>query len=424
MERVSYPTVTTTAGLSAFDLNNHFRVPQWDEMADTVQMRQIERDPVLLTIMDSLKVQSQVWTNPLMRWRTDERMDAWTQLAKAVSAADTYISVSDSYVVRAGYGFSFPVDGESVIIVDVDDDLSEGWTNGAGDACNVRIDRAKFNGANSTKVIGDYAYALPPYMAELSEPREGTTTRPGDPVYNLISLVSSSFNMSKYQLGSKILGGWGQLPKAVQDTVFNIRQQQQYGLLFQPRSTWDAGDEKQMYIGQGLMHYCQSNVLDLGSLGNMFSWPILNDFLVGTFESRLSGSHKELIAGPRLFSDALKFARDVGRLQMVNSADTYFDEKLGVQSFDITTDEGDMVTVRREKWSLSGALSQWGFLIDREVMGSGEYEGLGAQWFQNIQSNRSVLLREDAYLMSYALNVFDEKSIGVIRGGPPAIVTR
>ena len=424
MQRSVYPQVTTTTDLSAFDLTDAFRVPQYDDRADAIRMKQIERDPMLLTIMDTLPVQSQVWTNPIMRWRTDTRMDGFTTLLKAMSASDTYISVADPYVVRAGYGFAFPADGESVIIVDVDDDLSEGWTNDAGDACNIRVDRSKFIGASGAKVIGDYAYPLPPYMAELSEPRESTTTLPGEPVYNLISLISASFNMSKYQIGSKILGGWGQLPLEIQNLVYNMRYQQQFGLLFQSRSTWNAGDEKQMYIGQGLINYCQTNMLDLGSLGNMFSWPILNDFLVGTFESKLSGSFKELIAGPRLFSDALKFARDVGRIQQVAGAETYFDPGTGAQSFDIVTDEGDAVTVRKEKWSLGGGLSQWGFLIDRAVMGAGEYNGLGPQWFQNIQSNRSILLREDAYLMSYALNVFDESAIGVIRGGPPAIIER
>ena len=420
MQRGVYPILTTTANISAFDLNNRFRIAQWDSSPEAIKWDQRENDAILLTLLEHLPTSGNAWTNPIMRWTEDTRLDGWTTLTSPMSATDTHIQVADYHICRGKWsGLSFPASGENMIVTTT---LASGaiGTNDAGATCNVHVDRTKFATAAVALPVGSYVYIMPPYMGELGEPRVGTTTTPGEPMYNYISLISSSFSMSKYQLGSKMLGGWGELPKEVQNTVFKIRQQQQYGLLFQNRTTWSDTDEKQVYVGNGLLHYMKTNILDLGNLGNRFTWENLNDFLDPTFEPYESGDSKILLAGPNLYADGLRMMREMERLDTA----PYYEPTMRAWTFNIRTDMGRTVTVYLDKYALGGGLSKWGFLIDPKNLAGGEYNGLGAQWIQNIQSARSVLQREDAYLMSYALNLFHERCHGVIRGGTAPIVVR
>jgi len=424
MQRGVYPILTTTDNISAFDLNNRFRVQLWDSSPEAIKWDQRENDAILLTLLEYVDKRNNVWTNPIMRWSEDTRLDGWTTLASNMTAAGadlTYINVVDPLVCNGKWsGLSIPITGENLLVVEIDPDYSEGWVTTAGGPANVKVDRTKFGTAQVAANAGAYVYVMPPYMGELGEPRVGTTTTPGEPMYNYISLISSSFSMSKYQLGSKMLGGFGELPKEVQNTVFKIRQQQQYGLLFQNRTTWMDATEKQVYIGNGLLHYMKTNVLDLGNLGNRFTWENFNDFLDPTFDPYESGDSKILIAGPNLYADGLRMMRELERLD----AAPYFEPTMRSWTYNIKTDMGRNVTVYLDKYALGGGLSKWGFLIDPKNLSGGEYQGLGAQWIQNIQSTRSVLQREDAYLMSYALNVFHERCHGVIRGGTAPIVVR
>ena len=59
-----------------------------------------------------------------------------------MSAADTKISIGEASLVNAGYILFVPQTGEQLLVTEVDGDLSEAWTNGAGDACNVTVDRS------------------------------------------------------------------------------------------------------------------------------------------------------------------------------------------------------------------------------------------------------------------------------------------
>jgi len=427
MDRGTFPVLTTNPSeIGSFEWNNRFRVQQWDEQPESVRMQQKENDAQLITFAQKLPRASRKWTNPIMRYSIDTRLDGNTTLKSAVSAADVYLHLADPYVVRVGYVVLLPESGQQMLITAIDDDASEGWTNEAMDAtCNVTVDRTKLGGPALVATLGDTVLPGAPYMGELSELRAATTTVPGDPRYNYITLAGVYFDMSKMQLNSAMSTDFGTLPKEMQNIKFQLEQRVQSSLLFANRTTWYDADEKQVYVGSGLTFQLQKHTLDLGSEGHNATWPNFNDYFEPMFKSSLSSLKKDLFAGSKLFRDLLNTARTAGRVELnPEGKTTYYSPDLGSMTYDITTDSGKKVTVHEEKWSLSGGLSDWGFVLDSNNLGAGEYENLGPQWFMNLQTNSEILKVKHGFFMSWALNVFDDTTMGIIRGGTDPIVNR
>ena len=318
MERKSGIILTTNpTEIGSFDWNNRFRVQLWEDSPEEVRLRQVENDAQLLTFMNKLPRATREWTNPIMRFSVDTRPDNYTLLASALSAADTYVKLADGFLVRVGHVIVLPESGQSMMVTAVDDDFSSGWTNDAGNAtCNITVNRTKLGGVAVAADNGATVLAGAPYMGELSEPREGTTTVPGDPQYNFISMMGIYFAMSKLQLNSAMASNFGTMPKEMENIKFQFLQAMQTSLLFANRTTWYDADEKQVYVGFGLLHQLQKHTLDLGSLGHNATWPNFNDFIEPTFESQLSALKKDLFAGSELFSDMLNTARTAGRIEL------------------------------------------------------------------------------------------------------------
>lgn len=420
MNFATYPITTVSpSDIGVFDLNNIFRPRQWDDRPEAIKMQQIENDRVLLSFMNRLPLAEREWTNPIMSFTIDTRLDQFTTTAKAVAVADTYVSLVSPYVVRPGYTLHFPQYGMQVMVVDVDDDLSEGWVNGAGDACNVKIDKTKIGGPNVIVPVGAYAYPGAPLLGEMGEAKIGTTTTPGDPQYNLISFAAIYFNMSRMQLNSEMLGGWGTQPKEMQNIEFQLDQRVQTDLLFAKRATWFDTNEKQMYQGAGLVEQLKDNVLDVVNLGNGLTYANLVDYWDPMFESRLSSSSKDHICGSAQFRDILKTARDANRLMEgpVYSAD------LGTNQFSVSTESGRTVRVHEEKWAFRGGLADWGITLDAANLGFGQYRGFGKQWIFDIQAPSAITTKAHALMTSYSANVYDDSTMGVIRGGTVALIS-
>ena len=427
MERRSGVILTTNPSeIGSFDWNNRFRVQLWEDSPEEVRMRQVENDAQLITFMNKLPRATREWTNPIMRFSIDTRPDNYTTLASPVSAADVHIKLVDSYLVRVGHVIVLPESDQQMLVTAVDDDFSSGWTNDAGCAtCNLTVNRVKLGGVAVAADNGATVLAGAPYMGELSEPREGTTTIPGDPQYNFISMMGMYFVMSKLQLNSAMVSNFGTLPKEMENIKFQFLQAMQTSLLFANRTTWYDTDEKQVYVGAGLMSQLQKHTLDLGTDGHNATWPNFNDFLEPTFESALSAVKKDLFVGSELFRDMLNTARTAGRIELnPEGKTTYFSPDLGSLTFDITTDSGKRVSVHEEKWSLKAGLSDWGFLLDSNNLGGGQYRGLGPQWFMNLQSNAEILKVKHAFFASWAINVFDDTTMGIIRGGTKELINR
>jgi len=427
MDRATGHILTTSpSAIGAFDWNNRFRAQLWEDSPEEVRMQQKENDTQLLTFMNKLPRASREWTNPIMRYSVDTRLDGHTTLAAAVSAADTYLKLVDSYVVRVGHVIHLPESGQQMLVTAVDDDASEGWTNdGAVATCNVTVNRVKLGGPARTATLGDTVLPGAPYMGELSELREGTTTTPGDPRYNYITLAGLYFTMSKMQLNAAMTSNFGTLPKEMENIQFQIMQRVQTSLIFANRTTWYDADEKQVFVGQGLLFQLQKYTLDLGSLGHNAMWPNYNDFLEPMYESSLSSMKKDLFVGSSQFRDMLNTARTAGRVELnPEGKTTYFSPDLGSLTFDITTDSGKRASVHEEKWAFSGGMSDWGIVLDANNLGAGQYKGLGPQWFMNLQTASEILKLKHGFFMSWAMNVFDDSTMGIIRGGTNAIVNR
>lgn len=417
---------TNPSEIGSFDWNNRFRVQGWEDSPEEVRMRQPENDAQLITFMNKLPRATREWTNPIMRFSVDTRPDNYTTLSSPVSATDVYIKLADAYLVRVGHVIVLPESGQQMLVTAVDDDFSSGWTNDAACAtCNITVNRTKLGGVAVAADQGATVLAGAPYMGELSEPREGTTTVPGDPQYNYISMMGLYFAMSKLQLNSAMASNFGTLPKEMENIRHQFMQAMQTSLLFANRTTWYDADEKQVYVGAGLLFQLQKHTLDLGTLGHNATWPNFNDFLEPTFESQLSALKKDLFVGSELFRDFLNTARTAGRIELnPEGKTTYYSPDLGSLTFDITTDSGKRVSVHEEKWSLKAGLSDWGFLLDSNNLGGGQYKGLGLQWFMNLQSNAEIMKVKHALFASWAINVFDDTTMGVIRGGTKELISR
>jgi hypothetical protein len=409
-------TILTTnpSELSAFNINDslsRWRVQLWEDSPVEVRMQQIENDAQLITFMNKLPRASREWTNPIMRYSIDTRPDYSTTLSADYTPGTT-IYVTDYEMLVAGSVLYLPQTGQTMLVT------------AKPTSTTVTVDVTKLGGVNVAATKGDVVLVGPPYMGELSELRASYTTVPGEPQYNYITMAGIYFAMSKMQLNSAMATNFGTLPKEMENIKFQLLQSVQSALLFANRSTWYDNDEAQFYIGNGLLAQLQQHTLDLGTLGNKATWANFNDFFEPQFESRLSAMKKDMFVGSALFRDLLNTARTVNRVELnPEGKTTYYSPDLGSLTYDITTDSGKKISVHEEKWSLKD-LSDWGFVLDSNNLGAGQYKGLGPQWFMNLQSASEVMKVKHGFFMSWAINVFDDSTMGVVRGGTQPIVNR
>ena len=417
MQYGTYPITTINpSAIGAFDLNSYFRPRQWDERPESVRMKLPENDQLLLTILNRLPTGGGEWTNPIMSWRIDTRNDFYTTNAKAIASSDTYISLTTPYIVRPGYALYFSQYDVEYLVVDVDDDESEAWTNGAGDTCNVRVSQK--GGQVVAIAAGSYARPGGPVTGERGEAKRGVTTTPGDPVYNFISMWAIFFDMSLMQINSEMASEWGTMTKEMENIDWQLSHGVQNDLLFSHRNTYNDADEDQVYRSSGIVEQLNDNVLDVGGLGNALQYANLVDFWDPLFESRLSSPSKIHLCGSAQFRDILKTSRDAGRLLNEPSLDT----DLGANMYQVSTEAGRTVTVYEEKYTLQADTADWGITLDLNNLGFGTYRGHGKQWIKDIQANSAITTKSDALLMTGAVNVFDPSTMGVIRGGTKSLI--
>jgi len=422
MQRATLPYTTVTEAISVFDRDNQYRPLQWLEAPNEIDWLYKENDAILLSLLEKMPNMDMTMDSPVINWTEDSRLESATTFDKAMTVADTYLDLVDPYIAVIGTYLFVPETSEIIEVIDVDYDLSESWTNAAGDAANVRVVRGKNGTAAQAASIGQHAIAMGPFMAEQSDPRDGNGRLPGESMYNYVSVVSQTFGVTKMQDNSMVFDSWGQVPKAMLDTVFDIRHRMQYALLFNARATEATTDEGQLYMSAGALNYIKDGFLDLGNYQSDLTWPILNDYMEARFDPAASSQSKMLLCGPQLFRTMLKYAREIGRIQ----EGPYYDETIGGNTFRLSTDGGFTVVVVMDKWGLQSlyGLGNWGFLLDMGNIMGAHYKGLEFQWIQNIQANRSVMQREDCFLGSFSLIMLHQETHGVIRGGDENIVTR
>ena len=419
---VELPYATTTAGISVFDRDNQYRPLQWLDRSSEIGWEYRENDSILLSILEKLPSTENVMDNPIVNWTEDSRLECATTFNSAMAVADTYLDLVDPYIVVVGSFIAIPATSELVEVIDVDYDKSEGWTNDAADTANVQVTRSMNGTAAVAGVINSYVIALPAFMAEQSDVRDGMGRLPEESQQNYISIISQSIEVTRLQNSSMVFDNWGQIPKAAMDAVFDVRQRLQYALLFSARATYATASEGQMYISQGALNYNKDGFLDLGTISSNLTWPILNDYLELRFQPDSSSATKLLLAGSKLYQTCLKLAKEMENLE----TRPYYDPDIGGMSFQMSTDGGYIVNVVHDRWGLqeSYGLSDWGFLFDMKNIEGAHYKNLDFQWIQNIQARASVMQRKDAYIGSFSLIMKHQSTHGVIRGGSSKIVRR
>lgn len=418
MQRNAYPYTTTTQALSVFDQNSQYRPLKWLDASSQIDWLNQQDNGLLLTLLEMLPSTEQSFDNPVINWTEDSRLDIGTQLTVLATATDTVLKLDDPYIVGVGNLLVFPNDGEAVMVTAINYDLAltdVSWQNAATVVGNIKVTRGYGGTAKVAKTIKSYAVALPKFLAEQEDPKIGVGQIPGLKQFQYLGIVAQTFKTTRMQDNSLVYDNWGQLPRAQIETILDVRRKLAKALLFAPRMTIDKGADGQLYIPGGLTHFIKTNVLDLGTLASNHTWDIYNDFFYSLFRADASSQMKSMVAGEKMFATMLKLAK---ALNGVMDA-PYYEPKLMTDVFTFITDEGHKIEVMKDRYGLAAneGLSDWAFVLDMAHISGGKYAGYDFQWFQNIQDNRSIQVREDAYVGSAALIAKHESCHGIIRGG-------
>jgi len=408
----------TGAGTNTL-FDSMYRPFQWDGDPLNERMQQPENDAALYTLVSKFGAQRQnPLTNPAIWWRVENRLNMFTSLAKALAAGDTYASVAQPDLLRAGYTIYLPQTGEMAVVLSVDSDLSEGWTNLASDAANVKLDRTGA-GPHLAASIGMEVRAGAPRMGEQGEPKNGIMTVPGDPMFNLIQLFGIQISSTTMQRNSLMASDYGTHERLVRENEAYLAQLLQTTMLLGRRESISTADEGMVYMTNGLIPQLKDNVLSAGSVGNTLTYGNVSEFVDGTFESANSFSTKYIPCGELLFVNLLNTARQEAKLvdgPMYNPA-------LGVDEFKMTTAGGKTVTIAKLRFAFMGTLKDWGLVLDMPNIGVGEYAGFGWKWHTNLEAPMQAITKKtDALIGSICLTVRDPDTCGVIRGGTNPLV--
>jgi len=409
-------------GAQATDVHDTaFRPLQWlgNQSPTDENMQQPENEAALYTLLEKLPSKGNSWTNPTIWWRIENRLDMATSLLSNLNNSEAYISIGAPGLVKSGYILFIPQTGEQLLVLEVDADLSEGWTNAESAACNVRVDRTTLPGPTLAATAGYEVRAGVPMMGEFGEPKEGIVTIPGDPEYNFIQLFGLYIQMSTMQRNSLMDGDYGTHQQLVTENESYLSQQLQNTILFGRRGTYNHDDEGMIYLTNGLIPQLKDNVLSAGTNGNTLTYQNISNFIDGTHESANSSATKYIPCGEQLYMNLLNTATQEGKLQ----SNPKYNPGLGVDEFMITTAGGKTATVAKMRFAFMGQLKDWGLVLDLGNLATAEYEGFGWKWLMDLESPlQAITTKTDALVASTAVTVRDPDTCGVIKGGTTPVL--
>lgn len=411
------PSKIGAQGTSVFDTLH--RPLQWLTPPSDEGMQQPENDASLWTLLDQLPSQGNPWTNPTIWWKIENRLNQFTSLNRAASATDTKMDVVEAGVVKPGYIGFLPQTNEMLAVTAVDPTYAEGWTNGAGAACNVTVSRTKLPGPSLAAAIGAEFRTGVPLMGEFGEPKEGITSVPGDPMYNFIQLFGVYIKMSRMQKESLMAGDYGTHMKLIADNEALLKQQLQTTLLLGRRGSFEDADEGMVYLTNGIIPQLKDNVLTATKVGNSLTFQALSEFIDGTFESANTGSTKKVVCGSRLYMNILATATQ----EMKLVSEPIYNAKVGVTEFKVKTGGGRVVTVMEMRFAFQGSLTDWGVVLDETNVAMAEYKGFGWKWMMDLEAPlQGITTQTDALVGSVSLTIRDPDTMGVIKGGTQPIL--
>lgn len=396
--------------MSAFDEFSHLRVVEWVNRPEDVKMQYKENDNALLEFLNTAPLSKNTIKNPVVRYTVDGALATYTVLTAAIDAtpgASIVISLEDSSILAAGHTFFVVSTGEEIYVESRD-----------ATANTVTCTRGKFGGGSFAAAIGSEIRVGAPVVGEFGSMKDAYSSYPGDPSYNYITLNGLKFTISKMQAVAAMTGEWGTLDKLLMDTKYQVETQVQTAMLFQHRHTEYDSTEHQIYRGHGLIPQLSGNVLDLGNAGTNFLWENINDFVNPMFASELSSDSKEVFAGHNLWADALTTARQMNAME---KDEIGISDLTGARQFVMYTNEGKRVVWNRVG-GMDGELARLGLVLDASNIGGSQYDGLGPQWFFDIQDPDQVLIKTHAYMTSWEVHVYDRTTMGLIRGGTNPLI--
>lgn len=397
-------TTTSPSALDAFDEFSHLRVVEWDNTPADVKLRNKENDAALLEFTRKAPLKKNTIKNPVVRYTIDGTLANYTQIVSAVDATATEIEVEDGSITAADHTLIVVATGEELVVESVDGDTVTLKTRGThGPAFAIPADAELRPAA--------------PVIGETGKLKDGHTSYPGDPSYNFITLMGYKFEMSTMQINAAMEGDWGTWDKYSMDVKYQVEYSLQNALIFQHRGTYYDSDENQVYRGAGLMEQLSGNVMDLGNNGTNFLWENVNDFVNPMFASELSADTKDIFAGHSLWADLLTTSQQRGNMEDGPKVN----ETYGSNMFTMYTTEGKRVNVHNVG-GMDGEMANLGIVLDSANIGGSQYDGLGPQWFLDLQDNDEILKREAGYFTSWETHIYDRTTMGVIRGGTKSLI--
>ena len=396
---------TSPDAMSAFDEWSYHRVVEWAGRPEEIKMQYKENDNALLEFVNTAPLTKNTIKNPVVHFRIDGALANYTVLTTDLASDGVTVYLEDASITAAGH---------TLIVVGTGEELYVSAINATANTATV--ERNRFGPAFSA-LSGAEIRVGAPYIGETGTMKDAHTTYPGDPAYNYITLSGLQFKMSTMQINAAMEGEWGTFDKYSMDTKYQVESLLQNALLFQHRHTEFDADESQIYRGAGLIQQLSGSVLDLGDKGTNFLWEHLNDFINPMFASDLSADSKEVYCGHKLWADALSSAKQMAP----DCTDITIDAKTGARMFTISTTEGKTVTFKRVG-GFEGELASIGLVLDGNNIGGSQYDGLGPQWFFDLQDPGQVLVKEHAYFTSWETHVYDRSTMGLIRGGTNSLI--
>ena len=407
MYRVSLPYTTRTTGVDIFDTDNLYRQREIDQQIDLLN----KDDGTFLKALDLWSTKAPV-QQALYNWVEDEILPISTKinLTAGYASTDTSLVVDDArlFVVNSEVHVTRTLENMRVTAVSYATQtltVTRGW-NGSPAAALL----------DNEELVGGIAH-----LAELADANEGTGRVPTTEKFNFISRFSESFKISHLQeVAAMYDTGTGKVATVeweVANKMFEIKRKVNKALIFQHKGTTSTSDGT-IYCSQGFVHYVEENVLNLGNQNDNLTWPILSDYLDQLFDPTASSSEKLMNAGNRLFGGILRMSRDMSVAPV-----KYFHPDLQTDMIEITTEEGNLVKVARDKHGFPAdeGLAGWGIVVDMAHAFKREYADEPMTWRQGIQAGVSHF-RQDECWGSFSLELRHPSCHGFIRGAAKSIV--
>lgn len=421
--RGTYTSISPTA-LTSLDLGDvglsYLRPPDWWDSELSFNMQGQENDTAFLAYLQNPTGMSIDLTQVLINWRCSRAADLWTTNTFAIAVADQYMRLVDPVLAGVGRGFKFIKYGIEFRILDTDDDLSEGWVNGAGNACNVKFER--LTGPLVVIPAGEYGEPGHGILPELGSPAQAFSQTPGDPYWNTFSMVGLYVAMSRLQEATQMATEYGTFSHLTGGLWYQHRMAKQGDLIFSRRYIGpDSQGNGQIYKCDGVLPQIITNVFDAGEDGVNLVWPNLNDWWERTMNTNNSSGSKDHWCDSQQWSAILAQAAGAGMLvegPMLQDRSANA-SALGARVFTTRTAGGGTVRVHLLRRALSTpATRNFGFTLDPANVGYGAFRAISELYVNDFLNKEASLTQHgDCLLDTYSTILKDESTCMVIRGG-------